>query len=83
MAADLKEIYGVTALDEVERALVAFAEKKVLNILVLSNHSNMIGKICSFFSYLGDIRKAMYTIQTIDLLNMSLRKVIKNKRIFP
>jgi len=83
VAADLKEIYGVTALDEVERALVAFAEKKVLNILVLSNHSNMIGKICSFFIYLGDIRKAMYTIKTIDLLNMSLRKVIKNKRIFP
>ena len=30
-----------------------------------------------------DIRRAIYTTNAIESLNMSLRKVIKNKRVFP
>ncbi len=36
-----------------------------------------------FFSYPADIRKVIYTTNAIESLNMSLRKVIKTKRIFP
>jgi putative transposase len=40
-------------------------------------------KTTPFFEYPADIRKAIYTTNAIESLNMTLRKVIKNKRIFP
>jgi transposase-like protein len=39
--------------------------------------------ITPFFNYSEDIRKAIYTTNAIESINMSLRKVIKNKRVFP
>ena len=35
-----------------------------------------------FFKYPSGIRKAIYTTNAIESLNLSLRKVIKNKLIF-
>ena len=35
------------------------------------------------FSFVPEIRKAIYTTDTIESLNMTLRKVMKNKRVFP
>jgi putative transposase len=40
-------------------------------------------RITPFFEYPADIRKVIYTTNAIESLNMSLRKVIKNKRAFP
>ncbi len=37
----------------------------------------------TLFGYTGDIRKAIYTTNAIESLNMTLRKVMKNKRVFP
>lgn len=37
----------------------------------------------TLFGYIKDIRKAIYTTNAIESLNMTLRKVIKNKRSFP
>lgn len=39
--------------------------------------------IIPFFDYPADIRKVIYTTNAIESLNMTLRKVIKNKRVFP
>ncbi len=39
--------------------------------------------IIPFFQYPPDIRKAIYTTNTIESLNRSLRKVIKTKGLFP
>jgi len=36
-----------------------------------------------FSYYPNDIRKVIYTTNAIESVNMSLRKVIKNKRVFP
>ncbi len=35
------------------------------------------------FSFALEIRRAIYTTNTIESLNMTLRKVIKNRAMFP
>ncbi len=35
------------------------------------------------FSFAPEIRRAIYTTNTIESLNMTLRKVIKNRAMFP
>ncbi len=35
------------------------------------------------FSFAPEIRKAIYTTNTIESLNMTLRKIIKNRAMFP
>ena len=37
----------------------------------------------TFFDYPPEIRKVIYTTNAIESLNMTVRKVIKNKRAFP
>lgn len=37
----------------------------------------------TLFGYTADIRKVIYTTNAIESLNMTLRKVMKNKRVFP
>ena len=84
VAADLKGVYGVAPIDEGELALAAFADK-------WDNEYSSISKswfthwenLSHFFSYPHEIRKVIYTTNAIESLNSSLRKVIKNKRVFP
>lgn len=84
VAADLKKIYTSKTAQEAELALEAFAEawdKKYPTISKI-----WVAKwdyIIPFFDYPKDIRKAIYTTNAIESLNMTLRKVIKNKRMFP
>jgi putative transposase len=40
-------------------------------------------QIIPFFAYPTDIRKVIYTTNAIESLNMSLRKVTKNRGSFP
>lgn len=84
IATDLKSIYGANTLDEAEIALASFAEKwdaKYPNIS--QSWQRDWEQLTPFFSYPHDIRRAIYTTNAIESLNMSLRKVIKNKRVFP
>jgi putative transposase len=39
--------------------------------------------VIPMFSFVPEIRKAIYTTNTIESLNMTLRKVIKNRAMFP
>jgi putative transposase len=39
--------------------------------------------IVPFFAYPGEIRRAVYTTNIVESLNMSLRKVIKTRGSFP
>lgn len=84
LAADLRKIYTSATLDEAELALEAFAEKwdrqyPSISQSWLKHWENII----PFFDYPADIRKAIYTTNAIESMNMTLRKVIKNKRVFP
>ncbi len=84
VAADLKLIYSATTIDEAEMALTTFAEKwdaqfPTISKMWLRHWENII----PFFDYPPEIRKVIYTTNAIESLNMTLRKVMKNKRIFP
>jgi transposase-like protein len=84
VAADLRKIYTAATVDEAELALAEFSEKwdekfPTISQSWLKRWENII----PFFDYPADIRKAIYTTNAIESMNMTLRKVIKNKRVFP
>jgi putative transposase len=84
LAADLKTIYSAKTLIEAEMALDAFSEKwddQYPSISASWRRDWM--RLIPFFDYPADIRRAIYTTNAIESLNMTLRKVIKNKRMFP
>ena len=39
--------------------------------------------VTPFFAYPTNVRRAIYTTNAIESMNMTLYKVIKNKRVFP
>lgn len=84
VAASLKRIYGAATLEAAELALTEFSDKwdssyPTISKSWLAHWENIL----PFFAYPEDIRKAIYTTNAIESLNSSLRKVIKNKRVFP
>jgi len=84
VATDLRLIYNAVTEEEAGLNLANFKEK-------WDNRYPSIGKswegnwtkIITYFAYPGDIRKAIYTTNAIESLNMSLRKIIKNRASFP
>ena len=81
---DLKEIYRASTLEAAELALKAFSDKwDDLYPSISKSWLNHWETISPFFLYPEDIRKAIYTTNAIESLNSSLRKAIKNKRVFP
>jgi putative transposase len=84
VAKDLKAIYGAITLDEAEMALEAFAEKwdKKYPTISKSWRAHWVN-LTPFFAYEHDIRKVIYTTNAIESLNSTLRKYIKNKKVFP
>lgn len=84
VAADLKQIYSAATVEEAETELTLFADrwnKQYPNISQIW-HRHWVN-IIPFFGYPPEIRKVIYTTNAIESVNMTLRKVIKNKRIFP
>jgi putative transposase len=84
VATDLKSIYQAPTLDEADYQLSKFAEKwtTAYPMVVRSWQQNWT-RIIPMFSFAPEIRKAIYTTNTIESLNMTLRKVIKNRPLFP
>ena len=84
VAADLKKIYGANTESEAEQALVEFGEAWDKQYPTISKSwLNHWEKIIPFFAFPHDIRKAIYTTNAIESMNMTLRKVLKNHRSFP
>jgi transposase-like protein len=84
LAAGLKLIYGSSTLDEAEMALMAFAEKWNAKYPIISQiWQRHWENVIPFFAYPPEIRRVIYTTNAIESLNMTLRKVMKNKRLFP
>ena len=84
VAADLKLVYGAATESQAEQALVNFGEvwdKKYPTIS--KSWLNHWQQVIPFFAFPEDIRKAIYTTNTIESMNMTLRKVLKNRRCFP
>lgn len=84
VAADLRAIYTAATSDEAERQLDAFDVKwgEAYPSISQSWRRNWT-RITPFFDYPPEIRKVIYTTNAIESVNMSLRKVSKNRGSFP
>ena len=84
MAADLKTIYSAATADEAVLRLQEFEEKWGADYptIVKSWRSNW-ERIVPFFEYPPEIRRIIYTTNAIESVNMSLRKLTKNRGSFP
>lgn len=84
VAADLQNIYRAATRQEAELQLSTFAEKWDSQFPTISQswRSNW-ERITPFFAYPTDIRRVVYTTNAIESVNMSLRKIIKNRGSFP
>ena len=84
VAADLKEIYRSATEDEASLKLLEFADKWDGKYPAISKSWQRNWEaIIPFFDYPEDIRKVIYTTNAIESLNRSLRKIIKNRGVFP
>lgn len=84
VAAELKTIYNAATAEEAELNLEIFAanwQTKYPSVAKIwqSNWARVI----PFFAFPAEIRKILYTTNAIESLNMTLRKVIKNRALFP
>ena len=84
VASDLRLIYQSSTQVEAETKRDDFARKwdaayPMVSQIWLRNWE----RIVPFFAYPGEIRKVIYTTNTIESLNMSLRKIIKMRGSFP
>jgi putative transposase len=84
VASDLRAIYTAATETEAEQALVDFGDRWDKQYPTISkswiNHWN---RVIPFFAFPPDIRKAIYTTNAIESMNMTLRKVLRNHRSFP
>jgi putative transposase len=84
VAADLKRIYQSATVEEAERQLTEFEQKwdGAYPPIAQSWRRNW-PRITPFFDYPQEIRKVIYTTNAIESVNMSLRKITKNRGAFP
>lgn len=80
----LKDIYQSASAEEAEQALAAFEATwgEKYRSVVRTWRDNW-GNIIPFFQFPPELRKVIYTTNAIESLNMSLRKLTRNRRIFP
>lgn len=81
---DLKEVYSAINAESGHEALEDFGKKwNDKYPMIQASWERNWNNLTEFFNYPKDIRKAIYTTNTIESLNFSLRKVTKNKSSFP
>jgi len=84
VAADLKTIYSAATEAAAEQRLAEFCLKwdAKFPTIAKSWRSHWL-RVIPFFAHPPEIRKVIYTTNTIESLNMSLRKVTKTRGSFP
>lgn len=84
MASDLKDIYGAPTEDQALANLESFGKKwDATHPKVSQSWRSNWQRVIPYFAYPAPIRKAIYTTNAIESLNMTLRKVTKNRGSFP
>jgi transposase-like protein len=81
---DLKQVYQASSKQAAEDALLELSgkwEKKYP--IVIASWQNNWEKLSTYFQYTEDIRKAIYTTNTIEGFHRQVRKVTKTKGAFP
>lgn len=84
VAADLKFVYRAITEEQALAALEAFAKKWDKRYPSISKSWKAHwAQIIPMFAFPDDIRKAIYTTNAVESVNMTLRKASRNHRIFP
>ncbi len=84
VALDLKQIYHAVTAEQAEQCLTEFearwgAKYSSIGKIWRRHWAGVVG----LFSFPAEIRKAIYTTNVVESLNMTLRKVIKTRASFP
>jgi putative transposase len=83
-AEGLKAVYQAVTVEEAERQLARFEEAwEAAYPVIAKSWRQHWARVVPMFSYPAEIRRAVYTTNTIESLNAALRKVSKNRSLFP
>jgi transposase-like protein len=81
---DLKTVYRAATLEEAEVAFEAFKQKWGARYpVVIRSWQNNWLELTTYFSYPRDIRRLIYTTNTVEGYHRQLRKVTKTKTAYP
>jgi len=84
VARALRQIYSAPTAEAAEQELEAFARQWDASHPTISQiWRRNWARIIPFFAFSPEIRKVIYTINAVESLNMTLRKVIKTRAAFP
>jgi putative transposase len=84
VAADLRHIYQAATAEEAEQRLGEFEARWDKEYLPIGQSwRRNWSRLIPFFDYPPAIRKVIYTTNAIESVNMSLRKITKNRGSFP
>ena len=84
VAADLRRIYAAATAEQAEMMLGEFEAKWDAEYLPIGQSwRRNWERLTPFFDYPPEIRKVIYTTNAIESVNMSLRKLTKNRGSFP
>ena len=84
VAADLKEIYRAPTASAAEQALSDFEQKWNHKYpMIAKSWRSYWSRIVGMFGFTEPIRRIIYTTNAIESLNYTLRKIIKNRSLFP
>jgi transposase-like protein len=81
--ADLKSMYGAASQSSAKMALEAFTAKWSAYPSAVKVWVNHFAYVEQLFNYPAEIRKMIYTTNTIEAFNSALRKVTSRKAAFP
>ncbi len=83
LASDLKLIYKAPNAEEGYNNLLELREKWITRNINLDNWINNWDNVATFFKYGPELRKIIYTTNSIESLNNSYKRINKGRRTFP
>ena len=90
VCADLKKIYGAVNIDDAEFAKEEFREKMEMDLKANPKYPNILKswdknwtELTAFFEFPQEIRRIIYTTNTVGSYHRMVRKFTKSKAIFP
>jgi transposase-like protein len=80
---DLKAMYGAASLTSAQAAMEAFVQKWSIYPSAIKVWVDNFRHVEQLYEYPSEIRKIIYTTNTIEAFNSALRKVTNRKAAFP
>jgi len=81
---DLRQVYAAPTREAAEAGLVSLNEKwSSRYAMAVRSWENNWGDLSTFFDYPAEIRRLIYTTNSVEGYNRQIRKIIKTKGAFP